>query len=249
MVYAIIVLFGLVVGSFLNVLIDRLPKGENVVWKPSHCDYCKKSLRWFELFPVISYLIQGGRCRRCRHRLSVQYPAMECVTALGFIGVFLYANTSVLWLFISLFIFSSLLVIFFIDVKHQIIPDSMLLVLLLSVLASGFPLSWPERGQHLASALISGGLFLFLWTVTRGRGLGFGDVKLVAVLALFLGYPFTVIMLYTAFLTGAILGVILIATHRAKMKTRIAFGPFLIAGFVNAIVFGEPILAWWRSLL
>jgi leader peptidase (prepilin peptidase)/N-methyltransferase len=249
MLYAIIVLFGLVVGSFLNVLIDRIPRGENVVWKPSHCDYCKKPLRWFELFPVISYVIQGGRCRRCRHTLSIQYPALESITAFGFLGVFLYTNTSVFWLLLSLCIFSSLLVIFMIDMKHQIIPDSILLVLLIGIAVSGIPLSWAQRGQHLMTALICGGLFLFLWTVTRGRGLGFGDVKLVAVLTLFLGYPFSVIMLYIAFLTGAMLGVILIATHRAKMKTRIAFGPFLIAGFAGAILFGESILVWWRSLL
>lgn len=249
MVFLLAILFGLVVGSFLNVLIDRIPRGENVIWKPSHCNFCKKSLRWFELVPVLSFLVQGGRCRRCKKRLSIQYPLIELVTACGFVLLLPSAVVTPVGYVLALIIYSVAVVIFVIDLKHQIIPDGALLVLAGALILLAVPLSFMERWQHLLTACVSGLGFFLLWIITRGRGLGFGDVKLVFLIALLLGYPLTVVALYIAFLTGAMTGVILILVNRAKMKTRIAFGPFLIGGALCATVLGERILVWFYSFL
>ena len=245
----IVFVLGLVVGSFLNVLIDRIPRGENVVWLPSHCDFCKKSLRWYELFPVLSFLIQGGRCRHCKKRLSIQYPFIELLTAGGFVALLPYAAETPFYYVGTLIIFSVAVVIFFIDLKHQIIPDGALMILAGVLLLLAIPLSPLMRWYHLLTGAISGLGFFLLWAGTRGRGLGLGDVKLVLLMGVLLGYPRMVIALYVAFLTGAATGVILIITNRAKMGSRIAFGPFLILGGICAIVFGERIFAWFNRLL
>lgn len=242
-------LVGIAFGSFLNVLIDRMPRGEDVVVKPSHCDYCKKPLRWFELIPLFSFLLQGGRCRRCHRQLSWQYPLIELVTGLGFAAVYSLGFTSVFDLSLRCAIFAAGLVIFMIDRKHQIIPDSMLVVMLLATVGLALPLSWHDRLVHVITSISCGGFFLALWLGTKGRGIGFGDVKLAFVLGLLLGFPGALIACYVAFLTGAIWGVILMIIHKARLKSRIAFGPFLLVGIVVSYVFGAAIWAWWLRMI
>lgn len=234
-------LLGLAVGSFLNVLIDRIPKGEDIVWKPSHCDYCNKPLRWFELIPLVSFLVVKARCLRCHKILSWQYPLVELVAAIGF--VLLYPNI------FHLIIYSAMLVLFVIDWKHMILPDIFLSVVLVAVILLGIPLSPADRWIHVVTGISSGVGFFVLWVVTRGRGLGFGDVKLAGVLGALLGFPLTIVALYTAFLTGAIWGVILMVRKRASMKSRVAFGPFLIAGAAVALLWGETLWKLWLSAL
>lgn len=233
-------LLGSAVGSFLNVVIDRLPMGQDIVWKPSHCDFCKKKLRWFELIPLFSFILQQGRCLRCRHRLSWQYPIVELVTGISF--VYLYPHV------LSILIFCCLLVLFIIDLKHMILPDSVVGLLLLLTVILGIPMSFDLKRIHIISAIASGVSFFTLWAITRGRGLGFGDVKLVVVLGLLLGYPNIVVALYIAFLTGAGVGVILMMIRSATMKSKIAFGPFLILGAALSYVWGDVVWAWWRAL-
>lgn len=232
---------GAAVGSFLNVLIDRIPKAEDIVWKPSHCDHCKKKLRWYELIPIVSYTLQRGHCLRCRKRFSMQYPLVELVTAIGF--VLLYPNI------FHLIIYSAMLVLFVIDWKHMILPDMFLSVVLVAVILLGIPLSPADRWIHVVTGISSGVGFFVLWVVTRGRGLGFGDVKLAGVLGALLGFPLTIVALYTAFLTGAIWGVILMVRKRASMKSRVAFGPFLIGGAAAALLWGETLWKLWLSAL
>lgn len=244
----VVFLLGLVVGSFLNVVIDRVPRGENIVWKPSHCDHCKKQLRWYELIPVVSFLLLRGRCARCRKRLSFQYPVIELVSAIGFLCIATYASgftAVVMWVLL----FCVFLVLFVVDLKEQILPDELLVVLLLLcvVYLAGIPSAL--RITHLLSGLGAGSGFLLLWLITRGRGLGFGDVKLSVLLGVLLGYPGIIIALYTAFLTGALVGVILIMNKKAKMRSRIAFGPFLIAGTFVAYCWGGTLWEMWRTLL
>lgn len=248
MLSGIIFLLGLLIGSFLNVVIDRLPRGESIVWKPSHCDHCRKPLRWYELFPVLSFLFLRGRCLRCNKRLSVQYPVIELVTAGGFL--FLSLTVSDMGRMVPLLVlYCIFLVLFVIDMKHQILPDELLILLFITAVYCGIYLEPAERSMRLISGISAGAGFFLLWLVTRGRGLGFGDVKLALLLGLLLGYPSTIIAIYIAFLTGAVAGVILILGHRAKMKSRIAFGPFLIIGTVSAYLWGERIWAIWLSLI
>lgn len=246
---AFVFLLGLCVGSFLNVLIDRLPRGESVLWGRSHCDYCKKPLRWFELIPIVSFVLQAGRCRRCHKKLSWQYPLVELATAIGFVwiaGVVAtpWSNWShwAYWV-----IFSSLLVIFVSDLKYQIIPDSMVVTGIVGVIGTIGGIGW--IGENILVGLGAAGFFFLLWLVTRGRGMGLGDVKLALLLGFLLGYPTIIVGLYAAFLTGAATGVILMMTGKKTLKSTIAFGPFLIIGSVIALVWGERIIRLWGSLL
>lgn len=234
-------LIGLSLGSFLNVLADRLPHGQSVLWGRSHCDHCKKTLRWFELLPVISYLLQRGRCLRCHKPLSVQYPLVEIVTAIGFILLYPRIDTMI--------IFSSLLVLFVSDLKYQILPDSMIVVGSVGTLISILALPAPQLLTHILSA--AGGFFFLyiLWALTRGRGMGFGDVKLAILMGLLLGFPGTLIAFYVAFLTGAVVGVILILSGAAGWKSKIAFGPFLIFGTAVAFLWSQQIMTWWNMVI
>lgn len=213
-------ILGLLVGSFCNVLIDRLPNGENVLVGRSHCDFCKKTLRWYELIPVFSYFLQGGRCKRCKKKLSFQYPIVELVTAIGF--VLLLPHPVAFYL-----LFISLLVIFVSDLKFQIIPDSMIILGCLVAV-------W--HGMHLIPALCSFAFFYLLWIITRKKGMGFGDVKFAFLMGLLLGFPGVVLSLYISFLTGAFVGVILMIEKKKGWKSAIAFGPFLVLGTVIVLV-------------
>lgn len=240
--------FGTVAGSFLNVLIDRLPAGETVIFGRSVCDHCRKPLRAWELVPIFSYLVLGGRCARCRKKLSIQYPVIEALT--GILTVFLYLRfgRDPFGFLAVVGIAYTLLVIFMTDIKEQIVPDSMIIVGSLCVLFLRFHL-----GQGFISGFLSGTvasmLFFLLWLVTRGRGLGFGDVKLVFYLGFLTGFPGVVISLYAAFLTGAFTGVILILTGAKTLKSKVAFGPFLIFGTVIALLYHTAILQWWKGVI
>lgn len=245
----VVFLLGLAIGSFLNVLIDRLPQDEDVVHGRSHCDYCKKTLRWFELIPLLSFIIQGGKCRRCHKRLSFQYPLIEAVTGLMYVLVFRQLSADIPQLIGALAFASAFLVLFVTDVKEQIIPDSMLVLSLIGLGPYLFMLPYPELVQHAEAAVLSVLGFYLLYRITKRKGMGFGDVKLVGVMGLLLGYPGIVIALYVAFLTGALCGVILMIGKRAGMKSKIAFGPFLVLGTIVALVWSQHIVAWWMRML
>ncbi len=239
----LIFLIGLAVGSFANVLIDRLPQGESIVWGRSHCDFCKRTLRWYELIPVLSYIIQLGKCRNCHKRLSIQYPVIELITGTGFVLLLPY-HVSYYLLFISL------LVILVADLKYQIIPDSMIVLGFAAVI-----LNWIGTNQagnfmqYIIPGLASFVAFYLLWLVTRGKGLGFGDVKFAPLMGLLLGFPGVVIALYIAFLTGAIVGVILMLGRKKTWKSKIAFGPFLVLGTSVALIWQPQLTALWRIYL
>lgn len=243
-------LFGLSCGSFFNVLIDRLPQSESLWFPGSHCDFCRKPLRWFELVPVLSFLLQLGRCRRCRRRINLQYPVVELISGLAFVFFYQSTGASPTAFAASVLLFGAFLVIAIADFKYQVIPDQMVAVGTLGALLLLAASSQP-RGLifHALAGAVASALLLFLWYLTKGQGLGLGDVKLVFLLGLVVGFPRVVIMLYAAFLTGAIVGVILILIGRKKWKSRMAFGPFLIIGFLLATAFGEKILVWWQRLL
>lgn len=234
---------GLAIGSFLNVLIDRLPRGQDVIRGRSHCDHCKKKLRWFELIPVFSYLIQGGRCLRCHRKLSFQYPLIELITAFGTV-MMVSTFSSIGMLIGSLLLFYCGLVLLVADLKYYMLPDSMIVGCAIGSLFILFasPISAQQLMIRAAAGLAAGFLFWIIWRVTKGRGMGFGDVKLAGVIGWLFGYPGTILALYLAFLTGATVGVILMVAGKKTLKSRIPFGPFLIlASFVTYV--------WHNALL
>ncbi len=237
---------GACIGSFLGVLASRLPRNESVIWGRSHCDWCKRPLRWFELIPIISFAIQKGRCLRCKKKLSWSYPLLELFT--GFFFALTYARFGQNGeLFLSFLILgSAFIVLFLADIWYQILPDSMILV---GMIAAAGVIGIRELLPHMIPAIFSFVFFYLLWAVTRGRGMGFGDVKFSFLMGFFLGFPLIVAALYIAFLTGAAVGVILMMRGRAGWKSKIAFGPFLILGTVVAFVWGPYFIALWHTFL
>jgi leader peptidase (prepilin peptidase)/N-methyltransferase len=247
--------YGISIGSFLNVLIDRLPNDESVVRGRSHCDHCKRTLEWYELIPLISYIIQGGKSRCCGRKLSIQYPLIELFTGIGFVIIYqaLLTSFTANWFLIlitNLTIFACLLVIFVADLKTYIIPDSMLVIAIIAATA-GLLLGQNTLSilPNIYAAVGAGLFFLALYLGTRGRGMGFGDVKLAILLGLITGYPGIVINLYIAFLTGAFIGVILILYRQKSFKSQLPFGPFLIAGTLATVLWQTQILGWWKGVL
>lgn len=242
-------ILGLFIGSFLNVLADRLPNGKNPLVGRSECDHCKKTLKWLDLIPVFSFLSTKGKCRYCHHKLSFYYPIVELLTGILFMLTYLFFSSNILNLIFSLFIVSVMIVVFFSDLKYGIIPDVVIFPAMLVSLIFLFFYKKPLIGEYLLIPfsthgyppsfpfyLISGAmcllLFLFLFIATKGRAMGFGDVKFAFLLGLVLGPLPTIIMLYVAFLTGAGVGLILILWKKKGMKHAIPFGPFLVGGFL-----------------
>lgn len=247
----VIFLFGTFIGSFLGVIIDRLPRGESIARGRSYCESCKKKLTAIDLIPVVSFLFLRGRCRYCGKKLSLFYPTIEVITGLLFviaaihIGI-LYQVFSIWYaieLFYYFFILSSLIILFFIDLKHGILPFS---IILPATIVTFLYLILNTRYEILGNVVAGLGaflFFLFLFLVTRGRGMGFGDVVYVFFMGLVLGFPQIVVGLYSAFVSGACLSLILVWLKRKKIRGGIIpFGPFLVFGTLIALFFGQPII-------
>lgn len=249
---------GVCVGSFLNVLVDRLPEGQDVIRGRSHCDHCKRNLTWYELIPVVSWCIQGQKSRCCHRSLSVQYPLMELATGIGFVIIFL-SHSPLLILLSSLILFCSFLVVFVVDLKTERIPVEMLYSAAAGVVLRLYPVASVciAGGRSACSqlllfygvpAVIGAGLFFFLWLFSKGKAMGDGDILLALLIGLVVGYPMLIVSYYAAFLTGAIAGVILILGHKKQLKSHIPFGPFLILGLGIALMYGQGIVDWWELL-
>lgn len=242
-------IFGITLGSFLGVLIDRLPRGEDVVSKPSHCESCGHKLKFYDLFPVISWITLNGKCRYCKTRLSPFYPFIELLTGTLFALITFSISSSVPIdipkILFYLFIASVLIVVFFADWKYGIIPD---VVLVPGIVVTIFWILGTSSGPYPIEPFISAlmgmvGLLMIVF-FTKGRGMGLGDVKFAVLMGLLAGYPRILVAFYIAFLTGALAGVILLLTGRKKLKQTIAFGPFLVIGLVCAMTIGDTVIGF-----
>lgn len=238
---------GSAVGSFLRVLVDRLPKNENVFLDRSECASCKKKLSPIELIPVVSYLLQNGKCRHCKVRIPFKLFVMEVLVGAIFSGLFAYFivfNLPIPQLVYVLVVFSIFIAIFFTDLESGIIPDQLTLVLLIVVAVYSF-IFMPHSiiVNHIITGILFCLFFFILHIATRGRGMGFGDVKLAFPLGLFLGYPLIIPAFYISFLTGAAISIILVLWGKKNFKkSTIPFGPFLIFAAAISYFFGQAII-------
>ncbi len=246
--FIIIFILGLSVGSFLNVLIDRLPKNISVTKGRSRCDFCKHMLRWYDLVPIVSFLLLKRRCRYCHKILSYQYPLIEIITGLIFLLSYKYSIDFTQFLLNSV-AFSGFLVLFMTDVKYKILPDQIIIFLLVVTLLNITIFPQNSFLNYLLSALVYYLIFLSIYLFTKGRGMGFGDVKLVFLLGLYLGYPKVIVSFYLAFLTGAFFSLILVFIGRKKMKSTIAFGPFLIFSAIISNFYGLELFSVLLNLI
>jgi len=238
---------GLVVGSFLNVCIYRLPRGQSVNWPGSRCTTCDRSLAWYENIPVVSWVVLRGRCRTCGERISVMYPIVEVITAALFIaGYVIYGWTPLLA--VRLAFTCAMIVLFVIDLQHYLLPN----VITVPGIVIGFALSLvlPPGWKASLIGLIAGGGLLFAiaeaWYRFRGiEGLGMGDVKMLAMIGAFLGWKLMLVTLVLSSFAGSLIGVGAIALGRGGMKSMLPFGTFLAVGALTAAVAGDVILNWY----
>ncbi|MBI4999389.1 prepilin peptidase [Candidatus Gottesmanbacteria bacterium] len=232
---------GLCIGSFLNVLIYRLPRSLPITGR-SFCPKCQKKISWHDNIPLLSFILLRGRCRHCHSPISWQYPLVELATGIFTIFNFqfsIFNEFSIFQLLFDLLIVYALIVIFFTDLRYEIIPDQIvypaILISLIYNFLSYFPFTEVFWG-YLLTGFGAAGFFLFLYFLTRKKGMGLGDVKLAALMGLFLGFPKIIIALYLAFLTGAVIGVILVLIGKKKFGEQIPFGPFLAGATILSLV-------------
>jgi leader peptidase (prepilin peptidase) / N-methyltransferase len=242
-------LLGLCVGSFLNVCIHRLPLKQSVVHPRSRCPKCGYMLRWYDNMPVLSYAMLRARCRSCGAPISLQYPLIEVITAIVFVAHW-YVFGATVMLPLRLLFGSALIVLFMIDLEHQILPD----VITLPGIVIGVALSLflpPGLVESLLGVLVGGGL---LWGIAelwyrlrKVEAMGFGDVKMLAMVGAWLGIKMVVLTFVLSSMMGGLVGVVLIASRRADMATKVPFGTMLAVAALIASLYGGPLLAWYLS--
>lgn len=241
-------LFGLCIGSFLNVVIARLPSGRSIAYPGSACPHCGAAIAWYDNLPVLSYFMLRGRCRACRATISWRYPFVELACGVLFAAAYLRFDSGI-QLLVALVLLSALVAITGIDVDHQIIPDVLSIpgigVGLLVSLAPG-AIGWKSS---VLGVLLGAGVFIVIIvasTLILGQpGMGVGDVKLGAMLGAFLGWKLALLSILLSVLIGGPLAATLLATGRKDRKDPLPFGPFLAAGGAISLFWGDAVLAWY----
>ncbi len=224
-------IMGAACGSFLNVLVDR-PEHHESIQGRSHCDSCNRTLQWYELIPVLSYVLQAGKCSVCKAKLSRQYPLIELGSAGIFVLSYWYvAHGDLLLTALFAVIGFASLGILLSDIKYMTIPDWTIVLLFVS----GLLLTQSQLPLGLATASFSAMLFLLIYILSQGTAMGFGDVKLAFVMGYLLSLPSLLFALYISVLTGGLVAGYLLITKKAGMKSAISFGPFLVVGLITMI--------------
>lgn len=230
------------------------------------CPSCKKIIVWYENIPLLSFLLLKGKCRKCGKKISIRYPVIELVTALGFVGIYYLlaacgsasplsfnlicswqTKLGVLGLPFMLLVFSIVLMVFIIDLERMIIPDELALFGLALVFLCLLLFDPSNLYVHLLTGFGAGVFLLLLHILTRGKGMGLGDAKLALFIGSLLGWPWTAVWLFGAFLTGAIVGSILILIKKIAFGRQISFGPYLILSLIITLIWGEALLRMYLS--
>lgn len=254
--------FGAIIGSFLNVVILRLPNNKTLTGR-SHCPECGRTLTVLELFPIFSYLIQRGRCKGCHLKISPRYWIVEIVTGLLFAAAFYYlmptSFLSVVMLIKFWLVLAVLVVVFMIDLEHFLILDVVVFPAAAATLALNiildlaFHIQILSAQSHFVSGLLGAFvlwlLFFLVWRMSFGKWLGFGDVKLAILLGLILGWPLIMVGFMIAVLLGGAVSLFLLIFSNKTLKSQIPFGTFLALGTVLALFYGDKLLSWYLAIL
>ena len=249
-----LILLGLIIGSFLNVLIYRMPIGESIVKPRSYCPQCKKPIKFYDNIPVISFIILEGKCRGCKAKISLQYPLVEIFTAFTFwISYSFYFSISPIYTLFTIIFLCIMVVLAIIDFKHMILPDELTIgggVLFLIYSFFNPLITYKDAFiSAFGSALVFTLLYFFYLKVRKIEGLGFGDVKMMILLGAFLGVNRLIIALLLASLSGVIIGFIFIIFKGKDLKTKLPFGPFLGLGAYVSVFWGDCVLRFIQSVL
>lgn len=250
MAYFILVILGLAVGSFLNVVIYRLPRDLDFAKGRSFCPHCRHSLGASDLIPLLSFIMLRGRCRYCRKPISWQYPLVEILTALIFVVIYLRFGLSAnffVYLINSLF----LLVIFMIDLKNYLILDSITLPAIVLAFIFNLLIVKSALSAMVIAGIIGGGFFLLQFLLSQGKWIGGGDIRLGFLIGIMLAdWEKLIVALFFAYLVGAIFGIILMVSGKKSLKSKIPLGTFLSLATLVVLLWGETILNWyWTRIL
>ncbi|MCL4456239.1 MAG: prepilin peptidase [Nitrospirae bacterium] len=260
----IIFIFGLIVGSFLNVCIYRLPRNMSIIRPSSACPSCNTPIKPWDNIPVLSYIFLKGECRKCGERISIRYPLVELLNGIFYLAVFRFFGMGQNSEFALPFLFafaSAMIVITLIDLDFQVIPDVITLPgIIIGLFSSSFllpdpfslqssALSLPVVGfkNSIIGLLLGGGLFYLIAVLSRG-GMGGGDIKMMAMVGAFMGWKAVFLTTFIGSLTGSIVGISLMVFKGKGRKTKIPFGPFLALGSVITLFFGGEIIRWYFTL-
>ena len=251
MLHIISIIFGAIVGSFLNVCIIRLPTEESIITPGSHCPHCKSPIKFYDNIPMLSYLVLRGRCRYCNEPISFQYPLIEGLTAFGSLIIFMKFGPSLSYLFFFSF-FAALIVITVIDLYHQIIPDAISIPGIGVGLLGSLIIPYITFFNSVIGILVGGGsLFLvatlYQWFFKR-EGMGGGDVKLLAMIGGFLGWKSVILTILLSSFIGSIVGIAIMLLKGKDFKYAIPFGPFLSLGAVISLFYGETLIQWYLGM-
>jgi len=247
----LIFVLGLIVGSFSNVCIYRIPRNESIIYPASHCPKCRTTIKPIDNIPLLSYILLKGRCRHCKNKISTQYPLVEFLTGLIYLMIYLIYGLTIQTL-IYIILSSALIIIAFIDLNQQIIPD----VISLPGIVIGFIISFfVPYISFVNSALgvvIGGGIILIIGlggsVIYKKEAMGGGDVKLAAMIGAFLGWKYIIISLFLGFFLGALAGIILIMSKIKSKEDAIPFGPFIVLGSFITLLWGEKIISWYLGI-
>ena len=257
--YSVIIFaLGLIVGSFLNVVIFRLRAKEKLIFSRSHCPKCKKKLTVKDLIPVFSFIIQKGKCCYCHKKISWQYPLVELVTGVSFLLIFLkFYNNDLLaisYQLLAYWFFAAILIIIFVyDFKYYLIPDkviypALIITLIFQILFSILNTQYSILNIIIGS-LIPGLFFLYLVLISKEKWLGAGDIKLGFLCGLMLGYPNILVALFISFIFGALIGIALILSKKKGLKDQVPYGSFLTASTFLTFFIGNQIINWYMGFL
>lgn len=257
LIYVFFFILGTMAGSFLNVVILRLKKNESILKKRSYCPNCKKKLTWYELIPLVSFLIQKGKCRKCKKKISLQYPLVEFFTGLIFllIAVYYFGFTfyGLINLVYLLLVSCFLIVIFVYDLKYYLVADkivysAIILIFLYDIYLTIVSGELWILTTSIAIALGVGGFFLLLVLISKERWMGMGDVKIGILMGLFFG-PFQFLTAFIlAFASGALVSVVLLILRKKNLKSEIPFGPFLAGATFITVLWGNYLLNWYFNI-
>lgn len=244
----LIFILGLIVGSFSNVCIYRIPRNESIIYPASHCPKCRSNISPKDNIPLLSYILLKGRCRNCKSKISIQYPIVELLTGLIYLIIYLTYVLSVQTL-IYIILSSALVIIAFIDLNEQIIPD----VISLPGIVIGFIISFfvPYISfiNSALGVLVGGGIILIIGlagsVIFKKEAMGGGDVKLAAMIGAFLGWRYIIISLFLGFFLGALVGIFLILLKIKNREDVVPFGPFIVLGSFITLLWGEQIISWY----
>ncbi|HSX19242.1 MAG TPA: prepilin peptidase, partial [Candidatus Saccharimonadales bacterium] len=235
-------------------VVDRSVKNESIVFGRSYCDYCHAKLSTFDLVPILSFVGLRARCRYCRHKLSWQYPIVETLVGVLFAATFYFLAASTTFSFVGILyylaIISTLVVVAVVDLKFSLIPTTFVFgAAILALFRNYFYLSSADFVQAVFGAFVLALFFLAIVLVTRGRGMGTGDIPLVFLLGLFLGWPQSLLSTFLAFVSGAVISIFLLLFGRKKFGQAVPFGPFLIGAAIVVLFWGNTLTNLYLKLL